>query len=211
MKGSYIKTLPQGQGYELQWSGANKKLARKGFQWLLEQLGGYQIRRYSLGPEVRAVKVPGSKKVIKCKSGTQIIDRCWKFLKERLNINQHTRVGSQFLKLQLRSAQYEYWRRGQDLWIDTGVLVQWFLAPTDKSLLVNAAKRCLLPHLPCNKLNQTLLQRYLSASRHAASASLTFTRTFTTYYLSADWHASSESFLSIPTLALEGGASIVSM
>ena len=80
--------------------------------------------------EMQRRKVPGSKKVIKCKSGTQFIDRCWKFLKERLNINQHTRVGSQFLKLQLRSAQYEYWRRGQDLWIDTGVLVQWFLAST---------------------------------------------------------------------------------
>ncbi|CAK9094129.1 unnamed protein product [Durusdinium trenchii] len=58
--------------------------------------------------EMQRRKVPGSKKVIKCKSGTQFIDRCWKFLKERLNINQHTRVGSQFLKLQLRSAQYEY-------------------------------------------------------------------------------------------------------
>ena len=55
-KGSYLKTLLQGQGYELQWGGANKKLARKGFQWLLEQLGGCQIRRYSLGPEVKAVK-----------------------------------------------------------------------------------------------------------------------------------------------------------
>ena len=80
--------------------------------------------------EMQRHKVPGSKKVIKCKSGTQIIDRCWKFLKARLNINQHSRVGSQLLKLQLRSAQYEYWRRGQDLWIDTGVLVQWFMAST---------------------------------------------------------------------------------
>jgi hypothetical protein len=58
--------------------------------------------------EMQRHKVPGSKKVIKCKSGTQIIDRCWKFLKARLNINQHSRVGSQLLKLQLRSAQYEY-------------------------------------------------------------------------------------------------------
>lgn len=56
VKGAYIKTLLQGQGYELQWHGANKKLARKGFQWLLEQLGGSQIRCYSLSPEIRAVK-----------------------------------------------------------------------------------------------------------------------------------------------------------
>ena len=80
--------------------------------------------------ELQRHKVPGSNKIIKCKSGTQIIDRCWKFLKSRLDINQHSRVGSQLLKLQLRSAQYEYWRRGQDLWIDTGVLVQWFMAST---------------------------------------------------------------------------------
>ena len=37
-KGSYLKTLLQGQGYELQWGGANKKLARKGFQWLWSSL-----------------------------------------------------------------------------------------------------------------------------------------------------------------------------
>ena len=56
VKGAYIKTLLQGQGYELQKGGANKKLARKSFQWLLEQLGGSQTRRYSFSPEVKVVK-----------------------------------------------------------------------------------------------------------------------------------------------------------
>ena len=56
VKGAYVQTLLQGQGYELQWGAANKKLARKGFQWLLEQVGGSQILKYCLGPEVRAVK-----------------------------------------------------------------------------------------------------------------------------------------------------------
>eukprot|EP00438_Fugacium_kawagutii_P006208 Skav222613 [mRNA] locus=scaffold1190:71147:72257:+ [translate_table: standard] len=83
--------------------------------------------------EMTRHKVPGSKKVIKSKSGAQIIDRCSEFLKARLNINQNCRVGSSLL-LQLCSAQYEYWRRGQGLWVDTGVLVQWFMAPTVRAV-----------------------------------------------------------------------------
>lgn len=80
--------------------------------------------------EMKSHKIPGSKKVIKAKSGTQIIDRCWRFLKERLHINQSCRVGSRMLKTKLRSAQYEYWYRGEDLWISTGMLVQWFMSST---------------------------------------------------------------------------------
>ena len=80
--------------------------------------------------EMKCHKVPGSKKIIKTKSGTQMIDRCWRYLKERLNINQNCRVGSRMLKMKLRSAQYEYWCRGQDLWISTGQLIQWFMSST---------------------------------------------------------------------------------
>ena len=39
--------------------------------------------------------------------GTQIIDRCWRFLKERVLVNQHTKAGSSLLRAKLRSAQYE--------------------------------------------------------------------------------------------------------
>lgn len=80
--------------------------------------------------EMKSHKVPGSRKEIKTKSGTQIIDRCWQFLKSRLNINQNCCVGSRTLKVKLRSAQYEYWNRGRDLWTSTGTLVQWFMATT---------------------------------------------------------------------------------
>ena len=73
-------------------------------------------------------KNPGTKKTLRVKSGTQIVDRCWRYLKERLNINQHAKVGSRLLRIQLRSAQYEYWLRGQDLWTATGSLVKWFMA-----------------------------------------------------------------------------------
>ena len=58
MKGSCIETFVHGKGYELLWGSANKKLARKGFQWLLEQLGGCQIRRFALSPALTSSSKP---------------------------------------------------------------------------------------------------------------------------------------------------------
>ena len=78
--------------------------------------------------ELKRHRLPGTKKVLQVKSGTQIIDRCWKFLKDRLGINQSCRVSSMHLRMKLRSAQYEYWLRGKDLWIHSGTLVQWFMS-----------------------------------------------------------------------------------
>ena len=46
---------------------------------------------------------------------TQVIDRCWRFLKERVLVNQHTKAGSDLVRAKLRSAQYEYWNRNADL------------------------------------------------------------------------------------------------
>ena len=80
--------------------------------------------------EMQCHKVPIAKRIINAKSGTQIIDRCWRCLKERLIINKNCRVGSRMLKMKLRSAQYEYWCRGQDLWITTGTLIQWLMSST---------------------------------------------------------------------------------
>ena len=73
--------------------------------------------------EFKRHRMPGTKKVLQVKSGTQITDRCCKFLKA---INQSCRVGSMHLRMKLRSAQYEYWLR--DLWIHSGTLVQWFMS-----------------------------------------------------------------------------------
>ena len=76
--------------------------------------------------EVQKHRLPGGK-VMQVKSGTQIVDRCWRFLKERVTLNQQACVGARMLCMQLRSGQYEYWNRGKDLWTCTGVLVQWYL------------------------------------------------------------------------------------
>ena len=83
-------------------------------------------RRAGCSPHyVRIIKhkLPGTKnKTITVKSGTQVIDRCWRFLKERVRVNQHTKAGSSLLRAKLRSAQYEYWNRSKDLWLACGEL-----------------------------------------------------------------------------------------
>eukprot|EP00438_Fugacium_kawagutii_P028229 Skav214969 [mRNA] locus=scaffold124:285197:286465:- [translate_table: standard] len=67
-------------------------------------------------------KIPGQQRFIKCKAGTQVIDRAWRFLKDRVEVNSKCRVGSAALRAKLRSAQYEYWHGKKDLWVATGIL-----------------------------------------------------------------------------------------
>ena len=62
--------------------------------------------------------------VIKTKGGTQLIDRAWRFIKDPLRLNQHGKASSKQLIAQIRSAQYEYWHRNEDLWICTGKLLE---------------------------------------------------------------------------------------
>ena len=80
---------------------------------------------------LRKHKLPDSRKVIKVKAGTQIIDRVWRFFKSRLDLNQHSKAGSARLREQIRSIQYEYWNRNKDLWVASGDLCAWL---TQKSV-----------------------------------------------------------------------------
>lgn len=64
------------------------------------------------------------KKKMCVKAGAQVIDRCWRFLKERLSLSQHTKSGSTMLRAKLRSAQYQYWFKNIDMWMATGSLSQ---------------------------------------------------------------------------------------
>ena len=66
--------------------------------------------------------LPKSKNILSVKSGTQVIDRCWKFLKGRIQINQYSKAGSRLPRAKLRAAQYEYWYRSMDLWVKCGEL-----------------------------------------------------------------------------------------
>ena len=57
------------------------------------------------------------------KSGAQIVDRAWHFLKYRTNFARNCRAGSKALRTKLRSAQYgEYWHKNDDLWLHCGML-----------------------------------------------------------------------------------------
>ena len=52
---------------------------------------------------------------LKVKAGTQIIDRCRRYLKDRVHLNQHSKAGTQLIKDKLRAAQYQYWHKDSDM------------------------------------------------------------------------------------------------
>ena len=80
------------------------------------------------GVLLQAHTCPKTGKSIQVKAGTQIIDRAWRFLEDRIHIsNEPSKVGTATLRAKVRSAQYEYWQMGKDLWAHTGVLCQWFM------------------------------------------------------------------------------------
>lgn len=49
--GLYVQSLLRGSGKVILWGNQNKKLVRKAFQWMLEQLGGLQFRKYIFSAE----------------------------------------------------------------------------------------------------------------------------------------------------------------
>ena len=64
---------------------------------------------------------------VTCKAGTQIVDRARRLIKERLSKNQNIKSSSLSLTAQIRSAQYEYWYRQDDLWLRTGEFVSQYM------------------------------------------------------------------------------------
>ena len=69
-------------------------------------------------------KLPGGK-LFKCNAGTQIIDRRWRYLKERIHANQHARAASATLRTMPRAAQHQCWFHKEDMWLQTGGLMKW--------------------------------------------------------------------------------------
>lgn len=59
-------------------------------------------------------KFPGKGGKLKVKAGAQVVDRCWRFLKQRISSNQNSKAGSKiFLRAKLRSAQCQYLAQGR--------------------------------------------------------------------------------------------------
>lgn len=67
--------------------------------------------------------LPDTKKKLRAKAGTQVIDRLWRHVRSFLE-GRTALVGSKTLRQRIRSAQWAYWYRGQDLWLQTGVTLQ---------------------------------------------------------------------------------------
>lgn len=70
--GKQVADVIHGSGREIAWGQGNKKIVRKAFQWMLEQLGGIQFRHWSLTPE--------KKKPVSCQPTLE--DDGWTFLRE---------------------------------------------------------------------------------------------------------------------------------
>ena len=72
--------------------------------------------------ELKTHRLP-SGKTLKVKTGTQFIDRAWRFIKDRLGMIA-AKPNSRLLMTKIRAAQWCYWHRGEDLWLATGEMVQ---------------------------------------------------------------------------------------
>ena len=95
-----------------------KRRVQVGKKWVWQQPTYVKIKKVTL---------PGGRKVT-VKIGTQIVDRGWRFVKERLRVNQRAKTGSLRIIAQIRSAQYEYWNRGKDMWLETGSLMRRYMS-----------------------------------------------------------------------------------
>ena len=84
VKGQYVRLLIKGTGHELSWGTQNKHKARRGLQYMLEQLGGNQFRHFTLSAEkrkaiagpapghlVKKIKMPGGTSSLSMVNGTR--------------------------------------------------------------------------------------------------------------------------------------------
>lgn len=68
------------------------------------------------------LKLPDGQKLT-VKSGTQIIDRCWRHLRDHLRYTPR-KPGNPILERKIRSAQWLYWNRNKNLWAKTGEMLR---------------------------------------------------------------------------------------
>ncbi|CAE8603513.1 unnamed protein product, partial [Polarella glacialis] len=66
--------------------------------------------------------LPSGKKIIRM-GGAQIIDRFWSHLRGSMKSRQ-VKVGSAQTSVRIRSAQWDYWHRDEDLWVETGKMLK---------------------------------------------------------------------------------------
>ena len=86
-----------------------KRRVKVSGKWVWKKPVYVRISRHTL---------PNGKK-LKCKAGTQIIDRAWRFLKERVHSVKLSPQSPQLVAY-IRNGQWEYWHRNKDLWVASG-------------------------------------------------------------------------------------------
>ena len=89
-----------------------KKRVRVGNKWVWKKPVYLKLKTHKL-PDGHTIKV---------KAGTQIIDRAWQYIKKSIG-NRGAPPNSPAMRARVRSAQWEYWNRGKDLWAATGELL----------------------------------------------------------------------------------------
>ena len=67
-------------------------------------------------------KLPNGSKIT-VKAGTQIIDRAWRFIRAKLT-GFSKKPGSNSFAAAVRSAQWLYWNRDKDLWVETASMLK---------------------------------------------------------------------------------------
>ncbi|CAK0901892.1 unnamed protein product [Prorocentrum cordatum] len=109
--------------------GAARKVERKPLaeRWLK----GRDVVVHSDSARSYKLRAPGvihdfvaHKKKYKNVGGKRIIDRAWRFIKDRLHRSATAKAGTKLLAAKTRSAQYDYWHKDDDLWAKTGEMVQ---------------------------------------------------------------------------------------
>ena len=89
----------------------------------------HKLKKNKRGTKMRAKyvqlfwhKIEG--KTIYTKGGTQIIDRCWRHIREHVGSRSSATSGEERLDARVRSAQWTYWHRNQDHWLETGKMLR---------------------------------------------------------------------------------------
>ena len=91
-----------------------------------KNVGGKKVLIPPRYVELKTHVLPSGKH-LKVKSGTQIIDRAWRFIKDRVHRSANAKAGTKLLATKIRSAQYDYWHKDDDMWAKTGEMVQHIL------------------------------------------------------------------------------------
>ena len=86
------------------------------------KINGKWIWRNPVYSKVVTHKLPDGTK-LKVKTGTQVIDRAWRFFRRHLE-GLALQPGSNRLAAAVRPGQWLYWNRDKDLWSETGTMLK---------------------------------------------------------------------------------------